>query len=44
MFTPKEIKNSRATTYKIFTIAIFSELVRQHLVQEKENFLQMTGF
>ena len=44
MFTPKEIKNSRATTYKIFTIAIFSELVRQHLVQEKREFFTNDWF
>ena len=44
MFTDKELKNAKATTYKIFTIGVFSELVRQHLIQEKREFFTNTWF
>ena len=44
MFTDNELKNAKATTYKIFTIGVFSELVRQHLIQEKRDFFTNTWF
>ena len=38
MFTDKDFKDSKAIVFKIFTISIVSELIREHLVQEQREF------
>lgn len=44
MFTDTELTNAKASTYKLFTIAIFSELIRQHLIQENREFFTNKWF
>ena len=44
MFSETELTNAKASTYKLFTIAIFSELIRQHLIQEKRDFFTNKWF
>jgi|SaaInlV_150m_DNA_5_1039734.scaffolds.fasta_scaffold02347_2 hypothetical protein len=44
MFTDKELTNAKASTYKLFTIAILSELIREHLIQEDRDFFTNKWF
>lgn len=44
MFTDKELANAKSSTYKLFTIAIFSEVIREHLIQEKRDFFTNKWF
>ena len=38
MFTNTEINNAKTSFYKVFTVSLISELIRQHLIQEDRDF------
>jgi len=44
MFTDKEINNAKTSFYKVFTVSIISELIKQHLIQENRVFFSNTWF
>jgi hypothetical protein len=44
MFTNTEINNAKTSFYKVFTVSIISELIRQHLIQEDRDFFSNTWF